>query len=89
LRGAAVKKDHLLTLKLNRDNGNLAHGPGTDALGTHLIELACLREDAEVKLGGFFGIVIEPEKGRKFVHGWHGTSPDVTSDKPMRQFETR
>ena len=82
MRGAAVEKDHFLALKLDRDRGNLAHGPGTDAFGTQLIELACVREDAQVKLGGFFGVVIEPEEWRKFVHGWHGTRRNVTSDKP-------
>jgi hypothetical protein len=41
-----------------------------------------VREDTQVKLGGFFGVVIEPEEWRKFVHGWHGTSQEVTSDKP-------
>ena len=33
-------------------------------------------------LGGFFGVVIEPEEWRKFVHGWRGTSHEVASDKP-------
>ena len=41
-----------------------------------------MREDAQVKLGGFFSVVIEPEEWRKFVHGWHRTRQDVTSDKP-------
>ena len=44
--------------------------------------LACVREDTQVKLGGFFGVVIEPEKWRNFVHGWHATRQEVTSDKP-------
>jgi hypothetical protein len=39
-------------------------------------------ENAQVKLGGFFGVVIEPEEWRNFVHGWHGTNREVTSDKP-------
>jgi hypothetical protein len=82
MRGAAVEKDHLLAFKLDRDSGNLAHGPRTDAFGTQLIEPARVREDSQVKLGGFFGVVIEPEEWRKFVHAWHGTSQEVTSDKP-------
>jgi hypothetical protein len=41
-----------------------------------------VREDAQVKLGGFFSVVIEPEERRKFVHRWHGTRRDVSSDKP-------
>src|ERR1700760_2754054 len=76
MRGAAVEKDHLLTFELDRDRGNLAHGPGTDAFGTQLIELARVRKDAQVKLGGFFGVVIEPEEWRKFVHSWHGSSQE-------------
>jgi hypothetical protein len=40
-----------------------------------------VREEAEVKLGGFFGVVIEPEEWRNFVHGWHSTSREVSSDK--------
>ena len=46
------------------------------------MELARVREDAQVKLGGFFGVVIEPEEWSKFVHGWHSTSHEVTFDKP-------
>jgi hypothetical protein len=41
-----------------------------------------VREDTQEKLRGFFGVVLEPEEWRKFVHGWHRTSPEVTSDKP-------
>src|SRR5579862_2039450 len=69
MRGAAVEKDHLLALELDRDCGNLAHGPGTYSFGTQLIDLARGGEDVQVKLGGFFGVVIEPEEWRKFVHG--------------------
>jgi hypothetical protein len=65
LRGPAVEKDHLLTFKLDRDRGNPADGPGTNAFGSQLIELARVRKDAQVKLGGFFGVVIEPEEWRK------------------------
>jgi hypothetical protein len=82
MSGAAVEKDHLLALKLDRDSGNLAHGPGTNAFGTQLIEPARVREDAQVKLGDFFSVVIEPEEWRKFVHGWHRSRQEVTSDKP-------
>lgn len=39
-------------------------------------------EPPQVKLGGFFGVVMEPEEWRKLVHGWHGTSHEVTSGKP-------
>jgi hypothetical protein len=84
MRRAAVEKDHLLALKLDGDSGNPADGPQTDAFRTQLIEPARLREDAQVKLGGFFGVVIEPEEWRKFVHGWHGTSQEVPSDKPTK-----
>src|SRR5580658_3547320 len=73
MRRAAVEEDHLLALKLDRDGGNLTHGPGTDTFGTQLIELARVREGAQVKLSGFFGVVIEPEEWRKFVHGWHSS----------------
>jgi hypothetical protein len=82
MRGAAVEKNHLLTFKLDRNCGNLTHGPWTDAFGTQLIEPARVREDAQVKLGGFFGVVIEPEEWRKFIHSWHGTSQEVTSHGP-------
>src|SRR5882757_729920 len=85
MRGAAVEKDHLLAFKLDRDSGNLADGPGTDAFGTQLVELVRVREDTQVKLSGCFGVVIEPEEWRKFVHGCHGTSQAVTSDKPARR----
>ncbi|HMH14731.1 MAG TPA: hypothetical protein VK578_16655, partial [Edaphobacter sp.] len=57
------------------------HGPRTDTFGTQLIEPACIRKDAQVKLSGFFGVVIEPEEWRKFVHGWHGSRLEVTDDK--------
>jgi hypothetical protein len=40
-----------------------------------------VREDAQVKLGGFFSVLIEPEEWRKFVHGWHPTRQKVISDK--------
>jgi hypothetical protein len=40
-----------------------------------------VREDTQVKLSGFFGVVIEPEEWRKFVHGCHGTSRAVASGK--------
>jgi hypothetical protein len=86
MRGAAVEKDHLLALKLDRDSGNLAHRPRTDAFGTHLTEPARVREDAQVKLGGFFGVVIEPEEWRNFVHSWHGTSREATFDKPASPY---
>jgi hypothetical protein len=33
-----------------------------------------MREDAQVKLSGFFRVVIELEEWRKFVHGWHGSN---------------
>src|SRR5258708_9405702 len=65
-RGAAVEKDHLLAFKLDRDSGNLADGPGTDAFGPQLIELVRAREDAKVKLCGFFRVVIQPEQSRTF-----------------------
>src|SRR5437588_7914808 len=87
MRGTAVEKDHLLTFKLNRDSGNLAHRPGTDTFGTQLIELARVREDAQVEFGGFFGVVVEPEEWRKFVHGWHGTSQEVSSDKRTSKYQ--
>jgi len=76
VRGAAVEKDHLLAPELDRDRGNLACGPGADAFGTQLIELARVREDAQVELGGFFGVVVEPEERRKFIHALHGTSQE-------------
>jgi hypothetical protein len=82
MRGAAVEENHLLALKLDRDRGNLAHGPRTDAFGTQLIELARVREHTQVKLSGFFGVVIEPEEWRNFVHGWNGSKQEVTDDKP-------
>jgi hypothetical protein len=41
-----------------------------------------VREDAQVKLSGFFGVVVEPEEWRKFVHSWHGTSQEVNSGEP-------
>jgi hypothetical protein len=41
-----------------------------------------MRENAQIKLGGFFGIVTEPEEWRNFVHGLHGTSQEVTSSVP-------
>jgi hypothetical protein len=47
-----------------------------------LIEPACVRKDAQIKLSGFFGVVIEPEEWRKFVHGWRGSRQEVTDDKP-------
>src|SRR5580692_11734099 len=78
---AAIEKDHLLALKLDRDSSNLAHAPGTNAFGSQLIEPASVREDAQVKLGGFFGVVVEPEEWRKFIHGRHDTSLEVTSEK--------
>ena len=86
MRGTAVEKDHVLALKLDRDSGNLAHGPGSDTFGTQLIEPARVREDAEVELGGFFSVVIEPEEWHKFIHGWHGISQEVTSEKPGLSF---
>jgi len=70
MRGAAVEKDDLLALKLDRDCGNLARGPGTDTFGTQFIEFARVREDTQVELGSFFGVVVEPEERRNFVHGW-------------------
>ena len=45
-----------------------------------------LREDTQVKLGDFFGVVIEPEEWRNFIHGRHGISQQPTPDKqPCRQ----
>jgi hypothetical protein len=41
-----------------------------------------VREDAQVELGGFSGVVIEPEEWRNFIHGLHGTSEAVTFGKP-------
>jgi hypothetical protein len=41
-----------------------------------------VREDAQVKLGGFFGVVIEPEEWRKFVHACMVPARRFTSDKP-------
>ena len=72
MRGATVEKDHLLALELDRNRGDLSHGPlETNAFRSQLIELTCAWKDAEVKLGGFASVVIEPEEWRKFVHGWH------------------
>ena len=85
--GPAVEKDYLLTFKLDRDRSNLAYGPGSDTFGTQLIELALVREDAQVKLGGFFRIVIEPEEWRNFVHSCHATSQEVTFGKPASRYE--
>ena len=72
MRGAAVEKDHLLALQLDRDRGNLACGPGTDAFGTQLVELTRVRENAQIKFGGFFGVVIEPKEWRNFAQLWAG-----------------
>jgi len=82
MRGAAVEKDHLLTLKLDRDRGNLSHGPGTDTFGAQLIELARVWENAQVKLGGLSRVVIKPEEWRNFVHDWHAISQRVASGRP-------
>jgi hypothetical protein len=38
-----------------------------------------VREDTQVKLGGFFSVVIKPEERRKFVHAWHNTSQEFAS----------
>ena len=48
-----------------------------------------MREDAQVKFGGLFGVVIEPEERRKFIHGWHGSSREVTSAKPTSTAKIR
>jgi hypothetical protein len=82
MSGTAVEKDHLLTFELDRDRGDLTHGPWTDTLRTQLVDPARVRKDAEIEFGGFFGIVIEPEEGRKFVHGWHGSSQNPPIGNP-------
>ena len=79
--GATVEEYHLLTFELDGDGGNLARRPRTDALGTQFVNLSRMREDAEVKLRGFFRVVIEPEEWRNFVHGWHGSKKEVSEDK--------
>jgi hypothetical protein len=40
-----------------------------------------VREDTEIKLGCFFGVVVEPEEWSEFVHGWHDISHEVCSSK--------
>ena len=72
--GAAVEENHLLAFELDGDRGDLADGPGTDSFGAQLVELARVGENAEVEFGGFFGVVVEPEEWREFVHGWDGIS---------------
>jgi hypothetical protein len=59
-----------VSLKLDGDGGDLACRPWADALRTQLIELARVGEDAQVEFGGLFGVVIEPEEGCEFAHGW-------------------
>ncbi len=86
--GATVEKDHLLALKLDGDGGDRAHGPWTYSFGAHLIELARVGEDAQVKFGGFFGVVIEPEERREFVHGRHGIKREVGDDKPTSRYQS-
>jgi hypothetical protein len=51
-------------LPSDRDSGNFACGSGPDAFGTHLVELARVREYAQIERGGF-GVVVEPEEWRK------------------------
>jgi hypothetical protein len=59
---AAVEKDHLLAFQLDGDDGGPALRPGADAFGAHFIEFARVREDAQVKVGGFASVVVEPEE---------------------------
>jgi len=77
----AVEKDHLLAFEFDRDRGNCAHRPRADAFGTKFIDLARIGEDAEVELGSFFGVVLEPEEWRKFVHGWDCSSEETLSGR--------
>jgi hypothetical protein len=43
---------------------------------TQFIELACVREDPEVKIGGLFGVVIEPEEMAQ-VYSWLACGPPL------------
>jgi hypothetical protein len=45
-------------------------------------------KDAQVKLGGFFSIVIKPEEWRDIVHGWHGIRQEVNDDRPAFRYES-
>ncbi len=69
MRRSSVEKDHLLTFELDRDGGDFFDGPRADAFGTNLIDFASVREDAQIKFGGFFGVVVEPEE-REQVYSW-------------------
>lgn len=73
LARTAVHQDHLLPFEFDGDDSDLTYGPWAYAFGAHFIYFARVGKDAEIKIGGFFGVVVEPEEWGKFVHGWDGS----------------
>ena len=70
-RGAVVEEDHLLAFRLDRDRGNPAPRPGTNAFRTQPIEPTSVREDSPVKLERL-GRRFDWNRGMEQAYSWPG-----------------